>query len=978
MNDAYCRLVGALQDGEILHRFPSLADALWLACQRPVESEVTEKRRVETQKHAERVGDAATATPARELPSEPALRAPDVIAEPPPLAIKPLHITIDTAEPDELRAVVPSEEGKGHAPRGPSIEVPSLPSLPNRDRFVRQLKLLRRLHPSLRRRTLNLDATVRRFCEEEIPEPVFSPGYEQTLNLTFLVDESPTMDMWRNMASEFFGVLQASAAFQRSRAFLWSVTMQDGRAQASYSPLHSAADESESDADVVKRLEFSAHDVVVLFSDCTARRWYRSDCMAQWKEWARRAHVVVVNPLPQRFWPRTSLEAAQRVNLRMDQVASPNASLRVSSPQQTGPDLPRDQTFALPIVAPDPAHLLAWSRFMALRRRSFPGRLYSIGDSQPLSPAPERKPLTSRERLAMFKRQARPEAVELARLVAASPIINLPIVRLLRSRLLAPSRPGVDPNDCSYDAEVMLSPLLQVAPIDKREKRSAEPDQVLYRFPDEKGGQDIKGMRAALVGELPRARIQEVLNTIGFYIEHEAEELQAGHFHGFVAMLHNPEQAVGDELWRVHEIVQIAARIIFRRLGGKYAELLKSAGQPRFLSELNAAFTQAQTACEAGDAPKAQQILKAARQAAEKSDWADAHCLLDEQLDFYGGLLQVEQLLHQELTKRGPFTEPTTGMVLAPIPAGTFLMGSPESEKGRYEDEGPQHRVTLSNDFWIGIHPVTQQQYEAVMGDNPSKFKGPDRPVEQVSWEDAVAFCERLNKQTSDLPEGNEFRLPTEAEWEYCCRAGLTTRFCFGDDEELLGEYAWYGTNSEQETHPVGKKRANEWGLHDMHGNVWEWCLDAVERLKAARTYVDGVVDPASIKGGRRVLRGGSWFVGGRGCRSAFRFADEPGFRIVNLGFRVCLAPSPGAGTSGSEATREALRKLRVWCTDERFGDPGSSIPQDIFSSSQYGPVGVSQIEQQVMMDKGWVEEIGLDVRITEEGRRAASGSDTT
>jgi eukaryotic-like serine/threonine-protein kinase len=268
-----------------------------------------------------------------------------------------------------------------------------------------------------------------------------------------------------------------------------------------------------------------------------------------------------------------------------------------------------------------------------------------------------------------------------------------------------------------------------------------------------------------------------------------------------------------------------------------------------------------------------------------------------------------------------PWIEPATQMVLAPVVAGSFLMGSPETEPERLGHEGPQHQVTLSHDFWMGIYPVTQEQYQIVMGENPSEFRGQNRPVENVSWEDAVAFCERLTEHASVsglVPEGYVFRLPTEAEWEYCCRAGTDTATAFGDrlssqQANFDGNYP-YGDAEKgpylEQTSDVGSYPANPWGLFDMHGNVWEWCLDAADwddRVKTD-TYVDGVIDPLCQVGRYRVLRGGSWLVNGRDCRSACRTANDPGARYGNLGFRVCLARSPAAGQGSTVRGRDGDR----------------------------------------------------------------------
>ncbi len=224
------------------------------------------------------------------------------------------------------------------------------------------------------------------------------------------------------------------------------------------------------------------------------------------------------------------------------------------------------------------------------------------------------------------------------------------------------------------------------------------------------------------------------------------------------------------------------------------------------------------------------------------------------------------------------------GITLVAIPAGTFLMGSPTDEADRGDDEGPQTRVTLTEDFFLGATDVTQGQYEAVMGTNPSDFKtaGKNAPVENVSWDNAVAFCQKLNQReraTGRLPSGYTFTLPTEAQWEYACRAGTTGAYA-GDPAEM----AWYGDNSGGTTHPVGTKRPNAWGLYDMTGNVYQWCLDWYGKYPGGN-----VTDWAGPATGRaRVLRGGSWYYTEAYCRSAYRDFD-PGFIGNILGFRVAL-----------------------------------------------------------------------------------------
>ncbi len=218
------------------------------------------------------------------------------------------------------------------------------------------------------------------------------------------------------------------------------------------------------------------------------------------------------------------------------------------------------------------------------------------------------------------------------------------------------------------------------------------------------------------------------------------------------------------------------------------------------------------------------------------------------------------------------------------IPASSFYMGSPGIEKDRILHEGPIHRVRISRSFYMSRCEITQDQYLAVMGINPSKWKGGARPVEQVSWDDAVLFCRKMSAQY-----GGYFRLPTEAEWEYACRGGTQTRFFYGDDLDYsqLGDYAWFEGNSDYGTHPVGQKKPNSFGLCDMYGNVWEWCSD----WYTAGFYRESpAVDPQGpLSGYSRVCRGGCWHDSASRSRSAYRVNITPDYRYNGIGFRVVL-----------------------------------------------------------------------------------------
>jgi len=221
------------------------------------------------------------------------------------------------------------------------------------------------------------------------------------------------------------------------------------------------------------------------------------------------------------------------------------------------------------------------------------------------------------------------------------------------------------------------------------------------------------------------------------------------------------------------------------------------------------------------------------------------------------------------------------GIEMVWCPTGEFMMGSPASEADRSGVE-TQHRVILTKGFWLAKTECTQGQWQGITGDNPSQFKGDNLPVESVSWNAVQGYLAKMNSQNA-LPSGWKWALPSEAQWEYACRAGTTTAFA-GD----LDEMAWYAPNSGGKTNPVGTKKANAWGLHDMHGNVWEWCLDYYG------DYASGsATDPiGATSGAGRVIRGGSWPFTADYCRAAIRNYRTPAFRDVNFGFRPALVPS--------------------------------------------------------------------------------------
>jgi uncharacterized protein (TIGR02996 family) len=315
----------------------------------------------------------------------------------------------------------------------------------------------------------------------------------------------------------------------------------------------------------------------------------------------------------------------------------------------------------------------------------------------------------------------------------------------------------------------------------------------------------------------------------------------------------------------------------------------------------------------------------------EEASWAALADWLEERGDPRGELLRLtrslmrpggpnrpareerlRELLASGLRPCWPTLTNSVGLELALIPPGAFLMGSPADEAERDRDER-QHEVEITRPLWLGVYPVTQAEYERVMGTNPSCFSptgvGKQKvrrqdatrfPVENVSWKEAMDFCQRLSERGEEKRQGRVYRLPTEAEWEYSCRGGASssTPFAFGatlsSTRANFDGYHPYGgakkgPNRERTT-AVGSYPANAWGLYDMHGNVWEWCAD----WHRADYYTQSPrQDPAGpSKGSNRVMRGGGWCMDGQFCRSAFRHRDRPTYRSYSLGFRVALVLS--------------------------------------------------------------------------------------
>ncbi|MBX3437943.1 MAG: formylglycine-generating enzyme family protein [Planctomycetaceae bacterium] len=248
----------------------------------------------------------------------------------------------------------------------------------------------------------------------------------------------------------------------------------------------------------------------------------------------------------------------------------------------------------------------------------------------------------------------------------------------------------------------------------------------------------------------------------------------------------------------------------------------------------------------------------------------------------------VARALSSEQRAVGEPVVNSIGMVLVPIPTGRFVMGdvTPQNEDASAGEI--QRTVHITRPFSLGIHEVTQEQYARVTGKDPSYFKGTTHPVDSVSWREAVYFCRLLSDLPAEKAAGRSYRLPTEAEWEYACRAGSTSPFSCGSMPECPEDSGWIAGNSESRTHPVGAKSPNPWGLYDMHGNVWEWCQDWYAELPDPTD--EPVDDPRGPPAGEgHVVRGGAFTNPADSVRSTTRYAAGPDFRLFSNGFRVVM-----------------------------------------------------------------------------------------
>ncbi|MFB2837795.1 SAV_2336 N-terminal domain-related protein [Floridanema evergladense] len=770
--------------------------------------------------------------------------------------------------PPEKPSTVPLYSRNSQSP-SPSFDnqellpfpVPNAIAIRNSQEILRSLRPLMQRVPSPTLSLLDEDATVEYIAQTELWFPQCKPKQEPWFELTFVVDASPSMLIWQRHVLALRRLLIQTGAFQDVRT--WSLNLNsDG--QLHLHPKQGAGINHQTSHTPEELIDPTGRRLILVVSDCISKLWQSGAVNPALGVWAEHGPMALVQMLPEWLWDRTALSEISKVRFRS--LVPGNANQKLSVVRRASWRKTSSTDIKVPVFTLESPVVSLWSQMVAGKGNTeAPGLLFSPVKPIPLTNKEEQKPdLSAEERVQHFRIFSSPMARRLAGLLAGCPVISLPIIRIIQDAMLPRSQQV-------HVAEVLLSGLFKLAiPIDV----DTNPDDIEYEFYDE-------GIHQILLDSTPTSDTFSVLSK---WIK---VRLRAS-LDDFIAVLQNPQsnQKLAE---RAQPFAEIAVEVL-KRQGGEYARFANSI-EKRFELPLLQTFVF-------------EGVIITILQPFEFE-------VATIELKQTGGLRRkTELVIKRHRQQASGYSEDLGNGVLlemVAIPEGSFMMGSPTGEEGHRESESPQHQVILKS-FFMGKYPVTQAQWKAVaalpqinreLNPDPSNFKGANRPVERVSWLDAVEFCDRLSQHTNKL-----YRLPSEAEWEYACRAGTTTPFHFGETitTDLANYYgeSTYGAGSKgiyrEETTPVGSFGvANAFGLYDMHGNVWEWCADRwLNNYKRAPIDGSASVEANENKNDSQIirgLRGGSWNSYPVSCRSACRFNNNAGHYNDSLGFRiVCSA----------------------------------------------------------------------------------------
>ena len=813
------------------------------------------------------------------------------------------------------------------------------------------LQLLQALRPLLRRRphphwrVLDEERSAAKSAEMGLAWPVFRPRRVPMVALRLVLDGGVSMAVWEPLAQELQRVLASSQAFHR-------VELQR------LTPPHLPTRQPASGAN-------DGTTVILLLSDTAGHHWWDGSIRPWLQAMAHQQPLVVLHTLPLRYWESTALKRAPAVTLKNCEPLAANSRYQPLLPLRdpwddpgTKDSLPPAGGTCLPVSSLDRRELGPWAALvMGEAWARCAGRVLPAAESEPQLQGRGEQQIPARaeirdeeaERLwEVFAQRASPEARELMHSMAASLFLTLPVLRLLLA-VVAPQAFAPQPL-----AEVLVSGLVRRLP--GQEGVGATPERLQFEL--------LPAVQRLLEPKLDPQRRHQVLAAVTDLLERHWDRQGKGS--SFRALLLGPKEVLKRDHPDLFHIANVTASMLDQLPGRQFRELaaqlrgresvapapvwpasmvfseleyqsaqLLAISEPEMISFGTARY-QVQELGQIDFETASLTLVAKPNKGAKRNDprkktisqnsAVEIHRSKATAWAFHEPLQRYPRPPGVTVEAAGPLT-----LTLIEIPAGSFLMGSPPDEPERVVYEGPQHEVTLES-FFMGQTPITQAQWREVAGWqplpaerwgrdlnlDPSRFQyregqaegvvrlfdgeanTDNRPVEKVSWEEAMEFCSRLSQRT-----GRTYTLPSEAQWEYACRAGTTTPFCFG--ETISSEFANYDGDfayangpkgiDRGQTTPVGIFPGNAWGLHDMHGNVWEWCLDEWHAsydgaLLDGQAWINEMEAEKSKETGKaRLLRGGSWGSYPRDCRSAYRSYLLPDDRVNVVGFRVCCLP---------------------------------------------------------------------------------------
>lgn len=866
-----------------------IADLLWLTLQRQKRSQTVDSASVIAQENT----SVTTTSPLTEQPIDTTNIAEEDLAtldESPFVDIYTLPST--TSSPTTQEGYIP-------------ISVPDAPSVRKPLDFIRALKPLSKKVPSSTEKVIDEPATVDWIAQTDIWMPILQPKPELWLELALVIDESDSMILWRHTVRELQQILKHYGIFRDVR--VWGMGQDDGKQVYLRSQARSCSHK--------ELIDPQNRRLIMLVSDFTDDLWRNPQTISILADWTESNPVVLLQMLPPWMWSRTALSSHTPARFCSNGESILNQKFVVEV-NRLAKRRGLDRGINLPLITFESELAKNWSRIIAQYSLvSIPGYVLRK-DLLATEAAPSSQTMTARERVSNFNVNASPLARELASLLAAAPVITMPVVRLIIPAIFA--SPKRDKFTQLQIAEVFLGGLLKPT---VKITRETEPERAQYEF--------IDGVRKELLESTPIPESEKVFLAVSRYIAaRRGKSLQE-----FFAFVRKPDRSQEQDL----ELAAFAkvAKEILPQLGYQFfpeeTEVSKeeSLTDTLPLPELKTLTFDVATIEIQETRIFEFSVATFARQPSSPTpEGEESFSILMPSPSGYeelGGIVRVINCRKQQGTAIIEVLEPDVELELIEIPGGSFIMGAPEDELGGGSSERPQHKVNVPT-FLMGRYPITQAQWQVVAGweqvereldPDPSKFKkdyeGIDRwtrPVELISWYDAVEFCKRLSKKTS-----REYRLPTEAEWEYACRSVISHQssvksenltveewnekyyqpFHFGDT--ISPELANYDGNmnytygegvkekSREQTTPVGYFNANNLGLCDMHGNVWEWCEDYWHD-----NYEDAPDNGSAWLSGasnRKVVRGGSWYSNLSSCRSACRVFYPRTSRSNYFGFRV-------------------------------------------------------------------------------------------